>query len=169
MKYIPILILLTTTISNAGCLSDDKVFNLKIESLIEAKEYERAAKELAKNSNSKIAEGYTILSSYIRFYDKSKDKKELSLKYLVKGCKHDSFNACRRYAVSLINRHKYKEAEKLLIKTANNHSDPASAGELISLYHNRNWNGFSKENARLWQGKISGLVTKSNKAVKRDQ
>ena len=145
-----------------ACKEFDEL-RLHINHMIDKQQYEEAALYLAEKYDTDIAQGYGSLASMIRIHFELKNRKKLSEIYLVKGCKLGDYTSCRELTNNLIKNGEYLKAEAALLDIVDKHSDPKAAGYLVSLYHNRKWDGFSKEKAKYWQYKISELVKeKSN-------
>jgi len=164
MKQILVLIILFSAQSYANDRRQTQVLLDNVGELVENNRYEQAAQLLADDKNDHISTGYRALSVYIRIYSKEKNKYQLAEKYAAKGCNAGDHHSCREQARLLVRINKYSEAESIFIKIANAYSDPVSAGELVSLYHNRNWDGFNEEKAKYWQHKVPEFAKKqSNK------
>ena len=149
-----------------ACKEFDEL-RLHINHMIDNQQYEEAAQFLAEKEKTHISEGYGNLSAFIGIYYELKNKNELKEKYLVKGCELGDYKSCREYTYILIKKGKHKEAEGILLDIVNKHSDPKAAGYLVSLYHNRKWDGFDKEKAKYWRHKINDFVKQqSNKSLK---
>jgi len=156
MKYIAILFLIYAAPLYA-CEDDFDKLLIHINKMIDNKQYEEAASYLAKRDKTNIAGGYRILAALINLNDNVKNKEQLKEKYLVKGCGLGDYNSCREHTNILVARGEYQKAEAILLKIVKKHSDPKSAGYLISLYHTRKWKGFNEEKAKYWQHKLSEL------------
>ena len=139
-----------------ACKEFDEL-RLHINHMIDNQQYEEAALYLAKKDGTDIAQGYRSLASIIGIYFELKNRKQLSEIYLVKGCKLGDYNSCRELTYNLIKNGEYLKAEATLLDIVDKHSDPKAAGYLVSLYHNRKWDGFNKEKAKYWQYKIKGV------------
>jgi len=171
MKYIFILLSIITFSVQAFNVPDKyHKYVTDMQTLIDNNKYEEAAKYSANYENRHISEGYRALSTFINHYSTRKDKEELVEKYIIKACELGDYHSCRTYADILASNKEYKKAEIIYLNNAENHSDPASAGRLVSLYHNRSWEGFNNEKAKYWQFKIPELAKKeSNNLLKMDQ
>ena len=145
-----------------ACEEFDKL-QLHINRMIDNQQYEEAAQYLADRDKTNISEGYRGLSSFISAYYELENRKELSELYLDKGCELGDYNSCRERTYSMVQNGEYLKAEAILLDIVSKHSDPEAAGYLVSLYHNRKWDGFNKEKARYWQYKVTELAKqKSN-------
>ena len=136
---------------------------LHINNMIDNQQFEEAAQYLADRDKVDISEGYRMLAAFIGAYYELENRKNLSEIYLVKGCELGDFNSCREHTYWLVQKGEYIKAEAILLDIAKKHSDPKAAGYLVSLYHNRKWDGFSKEKAKYWQYKVTEFAKqKSN-------
>jgi len=134
-----------------------------INHMIDNQQFEEAAQYLADKDKTNISEGYRGLAAFISAYYELENRKDLSELYLVKGCELGDYNSCREHTYRLVQKGEYLKAESILLDVANKHSDPQAAGYLVSLYHNRKWDGFNKEKAKHWQYKVTEFAKqKSN-------
>ena len=148
--------------------SDDcESLRLLINKMIDDRQYDKAAKFLSEREETDISEGYRMLAAFIGAYYELKNKDELKEKYFIKGCELGDYKSCREHTYTLVKNGKFKEAEATLLEIANKHFDPRAASYLVSLYHNRKWDGFNEEKAKYWRNKTNDFVKKqSNKSLK---
>jgi len=134
------------------------------EEYINNHEFEKAATFSAKHSNIPVYKSYRGLAFFIRKNKSIKNRHEIADSYLRKGCDAGDYHACRREADLIQQKGNLEEAEKIYIHLATNYPDPASAGNLVTMYHNKKWEGYNPEEAKYWRLKIPKLAKdESNK------